>query len=131
MYNQTLLNEYQQIGVQSKVNSSNPHSLVAMLLDGLLEKLARAQGALERGDLNNKGVALSSGIRIIDGLRASLDYQRGGDIANNLGSMYDYMERRLVEANAKSDSKIVAEVVSLVNEIKDGWDSIPAEYRGA
>ncbi|MFN3162838.1 MAG: flagellar export chaperone FliS [Pseudohongiellaceae bacterium] len=131
MYNQTLLNEYQQIGVQSKVNSSNPHSLVAMLLDGLLEKLARAQGALERGDLNNKGVALSSGIRIIDGLRASLDFQRGGDIANNLGSMYDYMERRLVEANAKSDSKIVAEVVSLVNEIKDGWDSIPAEYRGA
>ncbi|GAB5499144.1 MAG: flagellar export chaperone FliS [Pseudohongiellaceae bacterium] len=131
MYNQTLLNEYQQIGVQSKVNSSNPHSLVAMLLDGLLEKLARAQGALERGDLNNKGVALSSGIRIIDGLRASLDYQRGGDIATNLGSMYDYMERRLVEANARSDSKIVAEVVSLVNEIKDGWDSIPAEYRGA
>jgi flagellar protein FliS len=131
MYNQTLLNEYQQIGVQSKVNSSNPHSLVAMLLDGLLEKLARAQGALERGDLNNKGVALSSGIRIIDGLRASLDYQRGGDIATNLGSMYDYMERRLVEANARSDSQIVAEVVSLVNEIKDGWDSIPAEYRGA
>jgi len=131
MYNQTLLNEYQQIGVQSKVNSSSPHSLVAMLLDGLLEKLARAQGALERGDVNNKGAAISSGIRIIDGLRASLDFQRGGDIAANLGSMYDYMERRLVEANVKSDSAIVAEVVSLVNEIKDGWDSIPSEYRGA
>lgn len=131
MYNQTLLNEYQQIGVQSKVNSSNPHSLVSMLLDGLLEKLTRASGALQRGDLPSKGAALSSGIRIIDGLRASLDYQRGGDIAANLGAMYDYMERRLVAANAQSDARIVAEVVSLVNEIKDGWDSIPVELRGA
>lgn len=131
MYNQTLLNEYQQVGVQSKVNSSNPHSLVAMLFDGLLEKLARAHGALQRGDVNAKGAALSSGIRIIDGLRASLDQQRGGEIAANLASMYDYMERRLVEANARSDSAIITEVASLVNEIKDGWDSIPAEYRGA
>ena len=131
MYNQSMLNEYQQIGVQSKVNSSNPHSLVAMLLDGLLEKLARAEGAVQRGDYQNKGTALSSGIRIIDGLRASLDYERGGEIAANLGAMYDYMERRLVEANAQSDLRIIAEVVSLVNEIKDGWDTIPVELRGA
>lgn len=130
MYNQTLLNEYQQIGVQSRVNSSTPHSLVSMLLDGLLEKLARANGAIEHGNVQAKGTAISSGIRIIDGLRASLDYQRGGEIAANLGAMYDYMERRMVEANAKSDCKIIAEIVSLVNEIKDGWDSIPAEFRG-
>lgn len=130
MYNQTLLNEYQQVGVQSKVNSSTPHSLVSMLLDGLLEKLVRAEGALNRGDAQNKGAALSSGIRIIDGLRASLDFQKGGEIAANLGSMYDYMERRLVEANAQSDKRIIAEVASLVNEIKDGWDSIPVDLRG-
>lgn len=131
MYNQTLLSEYQQIGVHSKVNSSTPHSLVSMLFDGLLEKLARANGALERGDASARGAALSSGIRIIDGLRASLDHQRGGDIAANLGAMYDYMERRLVEANAQADAGIIAEVNSLVNEIKEGWDSIPADYRGA
>jgi flagellar protein FliS len=131
MYNQTLLNEYQQIGVQSRVNSSNPHSLVAMLFDGLLEKLARANGALERGDASGRGSSISAAIRIIDGLRASLDTARGGDIAANLSAMYDYMERRLVEANAQADGRIIAEVNSLVNEIKEGWDSIPAEYRGA
>ncbi|MCI5107523.1 MAG: flagellar export chaperone FliS [Pseudomonadales bacterium] len=131
MYNQTLLNEYQQIGVQSRVNSSNPHSLVAMLFDGLLEKLARANGALERGDASGRGNSISAAIRIIDGLRASLDTARGGDIAANLSAMYDYMERRLVEANSQADGRIIAEVTSLVNEIKEGWDSIPAEYRGA
>ena len=131
MYNQTLLNEYQQIGVQSRVNSSNPHSLVAMLFDGLLEKLARANGALERGDASGRGSSISAAIRIIDGLRASLDTARGGDIAAKLSAMYDYMERRLVEANAQADGRIIAEVNSLVNEIKEGWDSIPAEYRGA
>ncbi|MEQ8408498.1 MAG: flagellar export chaperone FliS [Gammaproteobacteria bacterium] len=131
MYNQTGLSQYQSIGVETKVGASSPHSLVAMLLDGLLEKLARAAGAVERNDVSAKGNNLSSGIRIIDGLRASIDFDQGGDIAANLAAMYDYMERRLVEANAKSDLAIISEVISLVNQIKAGWDAIPVDMRGA
>lgn len=131
MYDQSALSEYQTVGVQSKASSANPHSLVAMLLDGILEKLARASGAIQRRNLSDQGMAISSGIRIIDGLRASLDYTKGGELASNLGAMYDYMERRLVEANLKSDERIIAEVVSLVNQIKSGWDAIPVELRGA
>jgi flagellar protein FliS len=101
-----------------------------MLLDGILQKLAKASGAMQRGDLSEQGESLSAGIRIIDGLRASLDYSKGGELASNLGSMYDYMERRLVEANLGSDRDIIGEVVSLVNQIKSGWDAIPNEHRG-
>lgn len=131
MYHNSALNQYQTVGIQSKISSANPHSLVAMLLDGLLEKLANASGAIDRGDLSQQGSAISSGIRIIDGLRASLDYTKGGELADNLRAIYDYMERRLVDANVNSDVKIVAEVVSLINQIKSGWDVIPHELRGA
>ncbi len=131
MYNNSMLNQYQSVAIQSKVSSANPHSLVALLLDGLSGKLANATGAIQRGDLSQQGSSISSGIRIIDGLRASLDYDKGGELATNLGAIYDYMERRLVEANVKADVKIVAEVVSLINQIKSGWDVIPHELRGA
>ncbi len=131
IHDQYGVNHYQKIEVETRVSSSNPHSLVTMLFDGLLEKLARASGAIARGNLAEKGQAISSSIRIVDGLRASLDYEKGGEIAANLGAMYDYIERRLLEANSQSSSEIVAEVVSLVKQIKSGWDAIPAESRGA
>lgn len=131
MYDHSGLNQYQTVGLQSKVSSATPHSLVAMLLDGLLEKLAKASGAMQRGDTSVQGSSISSAMRIVDALRASLDHERGGELAGNLGAMYDYMERRLVEANLKSNIKIVEEVVSLIGQIKFGWDAIPNELRGA
>jgi len=131
MYNYSVLNQYRTVDVESKVSSSTPHSLVAMLLDGVLQRLAMASGAIQRGSLPEQGQALSAGIRIIDALRASLDHDSGGELADNLGAIYDYIERRLVEANTKSDVKIIDEVVSLINQIKSGWDAIPGEMRGA
>lgn len=130
MYNNSALKQYQTVDVHSKLGASSPHSLVAMLLDGVLQKIARASGAIQRGDLAQQGEDLSAGIRIIDSLRASLDYTKGGEVASNLGAIYDYIERRLLEANTKSDIRIIAEVTSLVNQIKSGWDAIPNELRG-
>jgi len=131
MYDQSAISEYQQVSVESGVSASDPHNMVTMLFDGLLERLANASGAVERNDVAKKGEALSSAIRIIDGLRASLDLSRGGEIAQNLGSMYDYMERRLLEANSTADVAIIAEVSSLVRQLKSGWEAIPEELKGA
>ncbi len=130
MYNYSALNQYRSVDVQSKVAASSPHSLVAMLLDGILHKLALASGAMERADISAQGQALSGGIRIVDSLRASLDYNKGGELAKNLGAIYDYIERRLLEANASSDPGIISEVRSLIDQIKSGWDAIPPELRG-
>ena len=124
MYNHDALNEYQQIDIQSKVSNSTPHSLVSMLLQGVLDKLAKAAGAIQRKDIAERGQAISESIRIIDNLRASLDLVNGGTIGTGLASLYDYMERRLVEANAQSNKQIVEEVITLINEIKSGWDTI-------
>ena len=124
MYNSSAINQYQSVEVQSKVAASNPHKLISMLLEGALKKIAIASGATKRGDVAMKGASLSGAMRIIDSLRASLDLERGAEIADNLTALYSYMERRLLEANQKSDVSIMAEVSTLLTEIKSSWDKI-------
>jgi len=124
MYHSSAINQYQSVDVQSKVAASTPHKLISMLLEGALKKIAIASGATKRGDVAQKGSSLSGAIRIIDSLRASLDMEKGGEIADNLTALYSYMERRLLEANQKSDVAIMSEVSALLTEIKSSWDQI-------
>ncbi|MBL4567922.1 MAG: flagellar export chaperone FliS [Porticoccus sp.] len=123
------LNQYKSVGVQSGMTDATPHQMITMLLNGALDRIASAKGAIARKEIARKGELLGSAIAIIDGMRASLDYEAGGEIAANLGSLYDYMERRLVEASAASDPTLLDEVSSLLREIKAGWDSIPTDMR--
>jgi len=127
--NNVALKQYQSIGIESGVLDASPHQLIVMLLTGALDRIASARGAIERGETARKGEMLSSAIAIIDGLRASLDHDQGSDISQNLHALYDYIERTLVEANLASDVEKLAEVSSLLNEIKVAWDAIPQELR--
>ena len=76
------------------------------------------------GDIAEKGAHISWAISIVSGLRVSLDAEQGGDIAKNLDSLYDYMERRLLEANIQNKVEYLDEVINLLLEIKSGWDGI-------
>lgn len=129
MNQMSALNQYKSIGVQTSVIDSTPHHLITMLLEGVLDRVASARGAINRREISRKGELISSSIAIIDSLRASLDYDKGGEIAANLGSLYDYIERRLVEASATSEVSLLDEVSSLIKEIKAGWESIPSNIR--
>lgn len=121
---QAALGQYQSVNQQGRIAASQNHGLVSLLLERILERLAQASGAMERGDSAASGTAMSDAIRIVDNLRASLNPAQGGDIAASLGSLYDYIEKRMVMANSKSDQGIIAEVASLITEIKTGWDGI-------
>ncbi len=123
------LKEYSQVGVHSGVAAATPHRLIQMLMEGALEKIAGAKGAMGRGDVPAKGAQISWAISIIDGLRMSLDMEAGGDIADNLNRLYDYMTRRLLEANLKNEAAYLDEVANLLKEIKSAWDSIPVEIK--
>lgn len=123
------LDQYKAVGVQSGMTDATPHQMITMLLDGAVDRISSAKGAIDRNEIARKGELLGSAIAIIDGMRASLDYEGGGEIAANLGSLYDYMERRLVEANTESDKEMLDEVSALLKEIKAGWESIPADVR--
>ena len=128
---QSALKEYGKISVQSGASYATPHRLIAMLLEGALEKISSAKGFMQRKEIANKGNYISWAISIIEGLRMSLDKVKGGEIAENLDRLYDYMERRLVEANAKNDEKLLDEVADLLTTIKSAWSQIPAEMQSS
>jgi len=116
---------YGSMAVQTGIEAATPHRLVQMLMEGALEKMAAARGHMQRGNIAEKGENISWAISIIEGMRASLDQDAGGDIARNLNDLYDYMGRRLLEANLRNDAKALDEVIVLLREIKAGWDAIP------
>jgi flagellar secretion chaperone FliS len=121
--------QYKQMGVQTGVEQANPHRLVQMLMQGGLDKIARAKGALQRDMMPEMGNNITGVISIIDALRASLDIQTGGDLAANLHDLYNYMIKRLLRANLDNDAEILDEVAELLRDIKSGWDAIPEHLR--
>ena len=125
------LDAYKDTKVQSAIDDASPHQLVKLLLDGALERVASASGAMARGDVAASGEAIGKSISILDSLRVSLDHEKGGAVAANLERLYDYMTRRLLEANAAKDADLLTEVMGLIKEIKLAWDEIPADLHHA
>ena len=125
------LKQYGQVGTQTGVEAASPHRLVQMLMEGALDKIAIAKGHMERGNVAQKGEQISLAISIIEGLRMSLDKDKGGEIAANLEALYEYMNERLLQANIKNDLQILDEVGGLMGQIKAGWDEIGLELNAA
>ncbi len=124
MYNAA--NEYHRLGIQTEVAEADPHRLIQMLMEGALDRMASAKGAMQQNDPALKGEKLGAAISIIDALRASLDHQKGGEIAHNLSDLYAYMLSRLIEASASNDTALIDEVSELLRTIKSAWDEVPA-----
>ncbi len=118
------LKNYQQNNLESAVNEASPHKLVEMLLRGAIEKINLSKQFMEQGQIELKGLNISQAISIIDGLQASLDKEKGGDLASNLFELYDYCIRKLIEANLNNDQKILDEVSRLMDTVKSAWDDI-------
>ncbi len=118
-------NAYTQVGLETGVSDADPHKLILMLFDGALFSIATASAAIERNDIPGKGQAISKAIEIInDGLKISLDYEAGGELAERLGALYDYMTSRLLYANIHSSRPTLDEVGGLLRDIKGAWESI-------
>lgn len=121
----TAIKAYAKVDVESGVSAADPHKLISMLFQGALQAIANAKGAIQRKDISAKGAAISKAILIIDdGLNASLDKNVGGELAQNLSSLYDYMTSRLLNANMKNDVAALDEVARLLTELKEAWDGI-------
>jgi flagellar protein FliS len=123
------ISHYNQVDRFSGVTEANPHRLVLMLLEGAISKIAIVKGLMIRKEVAKKGELIGQSIAIVGGLKSSLDKEAGGEIATNLGNLYEYIEHRLLTANLKNDVTILDEVSKLLHEVKAGWESIPAELR--
>ncbi len=118
------MRQYQQVGVKAQVTEADPHRLIQMLMQGGLDRIAQAKGAMEREAYAEKGVLIGKAISIIGGLRDALDQDVGGELAANLDRLYEYMTMRLFEASRHNDVDKLNEVGKLLGEIKLAWDQI-------
>ena len=134
MYSQRAAAQYRSVRSHGLVAEASPERLVQIMFEQILSNLMVAQGCMGRivnhmpvSEVVAKGTALNKAIRLIDHLNATLDMERGKEIAQNLRSLYGYMLNRLTYANVNNDAAAVAEVSALVLKIKSGWDKLVTE----
>ena len=123
--NQKAIAAYGDVKVTTGVSSANSVQLIQMLFDGLLESLAATKGHIQNGAIVEKGKSIARASRIVIGLQGALDFERGGDLANNLNELYGYVTRRLLHVNARNDLDALEEIFGLMNEIRSAWEDVP------
>ena len=118
------LRQYQKVNGVAQTSEASPHRLVQMLMQGGLDRIAQAKGAIARNDVAQKGVLIGKAIGIIGGLREGLDLENQAEALADIDSLYAYMSKRLIAANVKNDPEILNEVARLLITLKHGWDAI-------
>ena len=124
--NNRAIESYGQVKVSTGVSKSNNVELIQMLFDGLIESLATAKGHIQHNNITEKSKAISRASRIVLGLQGALDFDKGGELANNLNELYNYITRRLLHVNARNDLAALDEIHGLMTEIRGAWETVPA-----
>lgn len=116
---------YRRIGVETGVETADPHKLILMLFDGALVAIAQAANAMRAGNLRVKGESVSKAIQIVEqGLKASVDEKSGGELAQQLRSLYDYVSQRLLFASMRNQPEGLQEATGLLGQLRDAWSQI-------
>ena len=124
------LAHYSSINARGAAEAENSLQLILSLMVGSQDRIAAARGHMERGEVDKKVTQLGKAIAIIEGLRGSINHAEGAEIAGNLEALYDYMIRRLVEANASNDVESLNEVMGLMSEIRIAWEQVIVKDSG-
>jgi flagellar protein FliS len=124
--NKSSLAAYRSVAAHGGVAAADPHQLIVMLLDGALERIAGAKGAIEHGSPESRNRLLHRTVAIIDELRGSLNLAAGGEIAANMADLYDYSGKLLMRANIENRTDLLDEVSHLLREIRSAWIQIPS-----
>ncbi|TKB58228.1 flagellar export chaperone FliS [Ferrimonas aestuarii] len=122
------LKAYSKMSVDSQKAEASPHKVVQLLLGGSIDKLIQAKLCIETKQISKKGELTGRTVEILTHLKAALDFEKGGEIADNLSALYEYAIRRITEANAENSGEKLDEVIDLLKTVKEGWDAIPAEH---
>lgn len=121
-----MLDSYGSVKVATGVATANSVELIMMLFDGLLESLSVAKGHVQHGAIKPKAQALGRASRIVLALQDALDFERGGELARTLNELYAYVTRRLLRIHAHNDLEALDEVMSMMSEIRQAWQTVPS-----
>jgi len=120
---------YKSVGVKNDLAVADPHRVIQLLMQGSLENMALAKGAIERKDFVVKSKSVSKAMTIIAALQNSLDMDAGGEVSENLWSLYDFMVNHLMQASRESSINKIDDVIDIMLKIKSAWDQISVEDR--
>ncbi|MDR5610206.1 MULTISPECIES: flagellar export chaperone FliS [unclassified Arsenophonus] len=113
---------YTQVDIESQVLNASPYQLVQILFDGALSALKRAVIYIEQNNIRQKSRAISKAVAIInEGLNSGVDLKHGGEIAENISLLYDYMIRQLLYANLYNDVDRIQQVIKLLTDSAETW----------
>lgn len=122
---------YHAVNLEARTATASPVELVLVLLDGLMEEMARARAHIQAGRLEEKGHSIGRCLDILAGLDSALDGDAGGEVVANLSRLYDYCGRRLNQAGLELDAAGVDEVIGLVATLRGGWQGVRAQHAAA
>ncbi|CAM3666043.1 flagellar export chaperone FliS [Vibrio aquimaris] len=114
---------YQQVDLDAQAAAANPHQLVVMLIDGLLNEIERVRGHITSGRLAEKGAGINKCMNILVGLDSALDSDNGGEIAQSLHQLYDFCQIELYHASVDNNVDKLTSVEHVMNNIREGWMS--------
>ncbi|MDR3700068.1 MAG: flagellar export chaperone FliS [Candidatus Sulfopaludibacter sp.] len=109
---------------ESRILAADPLELVHVLYQACTESVREARCHLAAGDIAARCQSISRAHRILAELTSALDHERGGDLSKRLARLYDYMQRRLLEANIRQDDAPMGEVLGLLSTLAEAWDAI-------
>lgn len=119
---------YQTVNLSAQTAQASPVQLVIVLMDGLLEELARARAHVDGKRHELKAKSLDKCIQILWGLSSALDTESGNEVVDNLGRLYEYCADRLSQAGFKLDVGMVDEVTRLITTLRGGWQGVQARH---
>lgn len=109
---------------ETAVSTQNKGRLIVMLYDGAIKFINQAIRDIEANDFASKGRNIQKAQDIIFELNTVLDMEAGGEVAKNLRGLYNFMSRHLTQANIKCDVQMLREVLSILEELNQGWRAI-------
>lgn len=122
------VNPYQKYKT-AQYSTASPEQLLLMLYEGAIKYARQAQKDMEERNVEAANNKLKKTEDIISELMVSLNMDEGGEIAQNLYNLYDYMNRRLIQANIRKDPALVDEVINLLSSLKESWEEAISKVR--
>ena len=118
---QAALKNYSSVKVDAAIEGANPHQLIQMLFDGLLERIAQMKGAMKQKNIELKSQKVNQAVDILFGLRDSLNLEQPTDLSLRLDSLYEYIQNQLRKAHQSNNAALLDECTALIAEVSSGW----------
>jgi flagellar protein FliS len=123
------LKAYKSVNIASTLTAAEPHQIISMMYNGLLESLAQAKGAIGRKDLEQKSQLLTKAINILQALTTSLDSESQPEISKNFSELYSFCITKINDASLSLDVSTIDQVINFLAPLRDAWQQMPEEAK--